>query len=450
MSRMLGLWLLLYFGGLGLAIIHPFFPLIAYLAFYYMPPHLNWWGSPLPDLRYSLTAAAVLGLSVILLRSQLEPLKEEKNPAMRWFTAFGLNSVTVTAWALDAARSWMYTVVLLKLVILYSLVPAAVRTPAQFDWFGTAHVVGASYWGYKAWTNPKRESGRLMAVGGVDTQNDNQAAGHLLTVIPFIALYALTEKRIVRRAVIAVCGAFVINVFILCNSRGATVGLVITAVSAIFLAGAGRRKHLIAAAILGGMTVLYLADAEFVERQQTTTNAQDSSALSRYVIWRAGLEVLKDHPFGGGGRTFHLLSPQYLPREMMEKYDQGTERSPHNTFIQLATDWGVQGFLLFSIFLLFTFRMLHRIRKRAAGDSWYIYRSLAIQSALIGSLTAGFFSSRLYGESTYWMCALAFALYRIQSTELSRVATGTVAEPEGQPVVRIPPSLAAARRGVSA
>jgi hypothetical protein len=35
---------------------------------------------------------------------------------------------------------------------------------------------------------------------------------------------------------------------------------------------------------------------------------------------------------------------------------------------------------------------------------------------------AAFFSNRLLGESIYWMCALAYALHRIQSTELERRA----------------------------
>jgi hypothetical protein len=225
-----------------------------------------------------------------------------------------------------------------------------------------------------------------------------------------------------RRLLVAGCGALIINVFILCNSRGATVGLAMMGLSAILLAGKGRRRYLVVTAAFAAMAVLFLADPEFLERQQTTTNATDSSALSRYVIWSAGLRVIQDYPLGGGGRTFHILSPQYLPREMMARYEEGVERSPHNTFIQLATDWGVQGFLFFSVFLFYTFRMLHRVRKRAEGNTWYVYRSLALQSALIGTLTAGFFSSRLYGESIYWMCALAFALHRLQSTELAGMA----------------------------
>ena len=423
MTKMAMLYIALYFGNLAGALRHPMYPMVAYLTFYYMPPHLNWWGKDLPDLRYSLLASAVLAGSLLLHQGSLENVKREKNPARPWLMAWGANSVVVTAWALNAARSWIYTGFVLKLLVLYALIPAAVRTRTHFDLFATVHVVGASYWGYKAWDNPKREAGRLMEVGGPDSQNDNMAAAHLLTVIPFVALFVLVEKRKVHRALYALCGAFIVNVFILCNSRGATVGLVMGTLVAILVAGKGKRLKLIGTGAAAALAVLMLADPEFITRQQTTINPTDNSAQSRWVFWNAGVEMVKDYPFGGGGRTFHQLAPRYIPQSLEKTGLQ--ERSPHNTYIQLATDWGLQGAAVWFAFVLMTVRMLHTIRKRAPADMWFFYRSLTLQVALAGTLTAGFFSNRLLGESIYWMCALTFALYRIQSTELEATAGDT-------------------------
>lgn len=430
MSKMALIYSVLYLGGLAGTLIHPFYPFVSYLVFYYLPPHLNWWGRELPDLRYSLIASLFMLASILLLNASVEKVKDERNPALAWILAWGANTVVVTAWAIDVARSWFYTVVCLKLVLLYALIPAAIRTPAHFDAFGAIHVAGATYWGYKAWDDPKRKAGRLRDVGGPDTQNDNQAAGHLLTVIPFAILYVVTEKRKLQRALYAVGGAFVINVFILCNSRGATVGMLAGGIAAIFLAGKGRRKKLAGVAILGSAAVLYLADPEFIARQQTTVNATDNSAESRKVMWAAGLQMARDYPFGGGGRTFHILSPQYIPDIVAES--KAGERSPHNTYIQLLTDWGFHGAALYLVFMFMTLRMLHRIRKRMPDNAWYFYRSLTVEVALVGTMTAAFFSSRLYGESIYWMCALAFALHRMQSTELEGLAAETAGSVEAE------------------
>jgi hypothetical protein len=417
-------WVVIYSGGLILSVVHPFYPFVSYLVFYYAPPQLNYWGNPLPDLRYSLTASLAMLASAVFLNSSLERVKSERNAASFWLVLFGLNTIIVTIWALNSTRSWIYTTLVLKLVLLYLLIPAAVRVPAQFDAFGAVHIAGASYWGYKAYTNPHRKAGRLADVGGPDTQNDNQAAGHLNTVIPFVALYMLTEKRKIRRALYAVGGAFVVNTFVLCNSRGATLGLIAGGMAAVLLAGKGRRKKLIGVGILGALGLLFLADPEFIARQQTTAEHADNSAQSRLAMWKGGIEMVKDYPLGGGGRTFHILSPKYIPA-VLDKTD-AEERSPHNTYIQLATDWGLQGTVLFFGFMFMTLVLLHRVRKRAPDNHWYFYRALTVEVAIIGTMTAAFFSNRLYGESIYWMCALAFALYRMQSTELEAART----EPE--------------------
>jgi hypothetical protein len=271
MSPWLALFMTSYFGGLLMALKHPIFPLVAYLTFYYMPPHVNWWGRFLPDLRYSLIAAFVLGLSVILRGRSVEPLKEEKNPALPWLLLMGANTIVVTAWALDQARSWLWTTAFLKLILIYSLIPAAVRGPVYFDTFAAVHVAGATFWGYKAWDDPQRSAGRLEEVGGPDTQNDNLAAAHLLTVMPFAALLVLTGRRKIPRAAAAVASGFIVNVFILCNSRGATLGLIGGGLASVFLAGKGRRKNLVTVGAVGLVALLMLADPELSARRAEPT-----------------------------------------------------------------------------------------------------------------------------------------------------------------------------------
>ncbi len=425
MSKILIVWVLMYFGGLALAVIHPIYPLMSYLTFYYAPPHVNWWGDMLPDLRFSLLASAVILGSVMLKGTGLEALKETKNPALKWLLLFGFWVVVVTVWAEDRVRSWVWTVALLKLILLYVLIPVVVRTPAHFDMFAGAHIGGATYWGYKAWDDPKREAGRLKDVGGPDTQNENAAAAHLLTVLPFVAVYLLSVRNRKMQAVILVCGAFIVNVIVLCNSRGATLGILAMAGAAFALAGKGRRLKLLGVGAAGLIALLALADPEFLSRQQTTTEAQDGSSQGRLMSWKAGLELIRDHPLGTGGRGFHILSPQYIP-EIVESHD-GEERSVHNTYLQLGSEWGVPGLVTWGGFMMSTFLLLRRARQAAADSPWYFYRILAIQLALIGILVAGIFTNRLYGESVYWMCALAFAVHRMHMTANADASAPVVA-----------------------
>ncbi len=423
MSKVLLLWLLTYFGGLALLIVNPIYPFISYLTFYYLPPQKNWWGTHLPEFRWSLLASAAMVAALAINSSKLERLKKVRNPALPWLLLFGANIVLVTLWAVDRARSWLWTVALLKLILLYLLIPAVIRTPAHFDMFATAHITGATYWGWKAWDDPKRRSGRLTDVGGPDTQNENGAAAHLLTVLPFVAVYVLTSRRRWVQAATAVGGAFIVNCLILCNSRGSIVGLLTMVGATIAWAGKGKRLRLIGVAAAGLAALLVLADPEFIARQQTTVQVKDGSSQGRLEAWAASLEFMQDYPLGTGGRGFHILSPKYIPDIVEASRDE--ERSVHNTYLQLAAEWGLQGLAVWGMFIASTLLLIGRARRKAAGQSdfWYFYRLLAVQLGLIGQLVAGVFTNRLYAESVYWMCALGFALYRMYETNVEDQAS---------------------------
>lgn len=421
MGKLTFVWLGLYFGGLLGGLIHPIYPMVSYLVYYFAPPQFHWWGRVIPDLRFSLTASAVVWLSVLLHQHQLEEVKRERNVALPWYVLYAMNTTLVTTWATKRAVSWIYSLIVWKLLILYLMIPTVVRTPPLFDVFARAMVVGGTWWGYKAWENPDRSGGRLaIIIGGPDSKRDNGAAGVLLTVIPFAVLYTLTEKGKSRKLVGAACTAFIVNVFILCNSRGATLGLIAGGVAALVFAGRGRRLKLIGTAIGGVLAVLILADPEFIMRQQTTANPRDGSAQSRLELWAAGLRMIQDYPLGAGGYGYHLLSAQYAPEVLAET--DSDARSAHNTYIQMTAEWGLHGTLLFVCFILSTARMLHAVRRRARGNDWYHYRSLALEVGLVSILTAALFSNHVYTEAIVWLCALSFALYRIQATELAGAA----------------------------
>ena len=58
MSLMALGYLLLYFGGLGAALVrHPMWGLYAYFLAFYVHPPSRWWSAEVPDLRWSYIAA---------------------------------------------------------------------------------------------------------------------------------------------------------------------------------------------------------------------------------------------------------------------------------------------------------------------------------------------------------------------------------------------------------
>jgi hypothetical protein len=162
---------------------------------------------------------------------------------------------------------------------------------------------------------PKREAGRLVDIGSGDSLNDNGAAAHLLTILPFALILLLTEKSDKRvRAVALVATPLIINTIILCNSRGAIVGIVAALFAALLLIRSGYRTRLIGAGVITVVAFLALADQQFLDRQQSTTSYEDDgSAHQRLETWKGGRQLVLDRPFGAGGKGFHLLSPVYIP-----------------------------------------------------------------------------------------------------------------------------------------
>jgi hypothetical protein len=413
-------WLIVYFGGMLGSFFNPLLGLLAYLFEYYLRPRLHWWGVPwLPDWRWNLMIGTVAIVTFLMHRGRLPEMPRLDNPALKWFIAVICSMVVVSTWSVLPETSWQEVSDFGKLLLLYGLIIGNIRSQGMFDAFMGVHIAGAGWWGWQAYMDPRREGGRLMNVGSSDSLNDNLAAAHLLTVLPILCVYALTAKDKRLRLLAMIAAPFIVNTFILCNSRGATVGLAVGMLVALVVAKSGHRIRMFGAAAAVAVLFVSLADQTFIDRQRTITD--EDAGAERLQTWAGARRMLYAYPFGVGGGGFEYLSPIYIA-EVVAAHD-GEPRSVHNTYLLLVTEWGIQTFVLFMGFLGSTMLILNRIRKRAIGfnDECY-YKAVALQVGLISTLTSGIFSNRLSGESIYWLCALAFALHRVQVRDLSAAA----------------------------
>ena len=413
-------WVVLYVSlAAGAVIIHPLAGALGYLLEYYMRPALQWWGDELPDFRYNLIISVVLGLTFLARRSSLKPIVPTRNLAARWMVCLLLVMVGVTfTTAIDQDESVEWVTDWSKMALIFPMLAAGVlRTRQAFNAFVSAHVLGALWWGWEAYRDPKRVAGRLVSIGSGDSLQDNAAAAHLVTTLPFALVYAITEKSPPLRALGIVATPFIINTLILCNSRGSMVGLGVAVVAGIGLIKTGYRLRTVVAGIGMLLAVLLLADEQFIRRQQTTADPQDNSAQGRLVTWRGAWELMKDYPLGTGGRGFHLLSPRYIP-EIVEAHG-GDLRAPHNTYAMVASEWGFAGLVCFVGIYASAFLNLRRVKQASRPDEhgYFYWRAFAMQLALIAFLVAASFTDRLYAEAGYWMVGLSYALLRIQRTE---------------------------------
>jgi hypothetical protein len=409
-------WIAIYASLVVGSFINPVYGVVGYLFEYYLRPALNWWGKPLPDLRWNFTICAVLAATYFMRRSSLPDIGPARKGPAKFLLAMLLVMTLVTPIAaVNRDASWQKTLDYAKLILFHGLVVGTVRTELAFDAVAITHIAGSAWWGWQAFDRPKRAAGRLQNVGSGDTIGDNGTAAHLLTVLPFIVVYALLHKDLRVRGFAMFAAPLVLNTIILCNSRGATIGMVVAAAAMFVLARSGHRLRAVGMAVVVAVALLALADPQFIARQQNTSY-DDGSAQGRLEAWRGSLQLVKDHPLGAGGEGFYELSPQYAAG-LVEQL--GEKRDPHNTFVLVASEWGILGFGLFIGYIVSVFRLLREVRRTALNSMWY-YRSVAVQLGFIGLLVAGCFTDRFYAEAPYWMGAFAVALHRIHRHELAR------------------------------
>jgi hypothetical protein len=403
-------WVLLYITAAVGAWGNPMFGLFGYMLEYFQRPALYWWGKDLPDLRWNFTIGAIATAAYLMRRDSLPPVKRATNVALILLILQAINTSIVTTWAVVPNLSWNWSVQYWKLVVSFLLFSGIVRTPRTLALAIVFQFVGAGYWGWDALDN-RRMAGRLENIGSGDTMNSNKLAAHLLTIVPLTTLFVfLKQARWIRLAAL-ISLPFILNLIVLANSRGATLGLAASVVAAIPLVRRGYRKRIVVGGLLGAAALFFLADPEYIARQQTIVSHEDNSAQTRLHLWAGATAMIVDYPLGAGGRGFQALSPKYIPYLEDSGDDEG--RSSHNTYIQVAVDWGVQGLVLFLALIGYTFVLLHRVRRERITPDWIYFVSLGLQLGLIGTLTAAFFSVRFYGESVYWFCGLSTALYRM-------------------------------------
>jgi len=405
------LWLCAFVVGGIASFSEPIFGLLTYLLDYYAHPPLRWWGQALPNFRWSLITTAILAGALLIKGRWFLGRETMRHAQTKWLLAFLAVAAAVTPLAVSRESTLHFLGSLAKLVLLYLLIVGAIRTPKHYRYVVLAMVLGAFLWGFDSWIDPHMRSGRLERVGGPDCFNDNSAAAHLLTALPFIGIL-FAKGRGWHRMIALGAAPFVMNAIIQCNSRGASVAIAVAAVFAVLLAKGRFRLQVAGLGILASVLAFNLMSQTFIERQITLAQyEEDGSAMGRIESWKGALRLIGDHPLGTGGGGFDILSPVYIP-DVVAAHG-GEERAVHNTYLWVASDWGILGLVCFIGIIVSTLLELHRIR-RDSPDPGIQSDSYAIEVAFIGFLVAAIFINRPYAEIFYWLIALTAALRNIQ------------------------------------
>jgi O-antigen ligase len=340
-------------------------------------------------------------------------------------------SVSTTATLASAGR---YALDALLFVIIFT----AIRTPRQLGWVLIAFVLGAAVAAIHGIVAPTGEeaAGRL----GSDILDPSQLSAVLVSGAALsIAVIVLFRDSPLLRVAAAIIGVFSVVAISLTASRGGVVALSAAMIGAILIGGRWRIPILILVATFGTMTYIYftaVAPSYIRERIISPNVGQEKIQEGRTTLWQVAWRAFEANPAEGvGSGNFSLVSRNYLLEPgVLARTDEIVGDNPkvvHNSYLEVATELGVIGFVLFMVVVLFSLgAMLKSARLfRLIGDNRMQAVALCIAVALIGDLAALFFISDQYSKQLWLLMGLGPVLLAMARTAKQRADSGQTAEP---------------------
>jgi O-antigen ligase len=317
-----------------------------------------------------------------------------------------------------------------KVIIIFSLMLNTVTTRERFTQLVSVVVLGTSYIGMRAVADYARgvnvyEDGRVGgAVGGL-FGNPNDMALNLVTFLPLAVALALIRGRPLLRAFALLGVPAMAAAIVFTKSRGGTIGLV--AMLLVLLYQIWRIRPRVAALIvLLCVAALPMLPASFTYRMSSIYNAEEDPTGSREArrrLLREGYEAFLANPMVGlGAGQFS----NYQPQRRDEPW-----RETHNSVLQVASELGIFGLLLFVVLVVSGFaavlratRALRRTRHPPPNGTRARRELQLFGAALVASLTGWFAAAMFASVAYYWTFYLVLGLATTFSEITVRDARG--------------------------
>jgi putative inorganic carbon (HCO3(-)) transporter len=333
-----------------------------------------------------------------------------------------------------------------KVIVAFVLIINTLTTRARFERFVNVVVVSCSYVGVRAVLDYGMglnlvEDGRVQGAGGL-FGNPNDMALNLVAFLPLAIIFVLGRAKPLLRSVLVIGAPAMLAAIIFSKSRGGTLGLV--GMLVVLLFHLRRVRPSVAVAVIAlSLVTIPLLPASFTERMSSIIHPEEDPTGSREArkrLLREAWHAYLDYPvLGLGAGQFH----NYNPGEREE-----TWREAHNAWLQVASELGTGGVLIFGVIVGSGFvagvqasRALRRARKdrnrkRHSQDAarWIAQHeplelyAAAVLASLAGWLIAAMFASVAYYWTLYLVLSLAITLREIALRELA--STGKVPRTE--------------------
>ncbi|MFA5904044.1 MAG: O-antigen ligase family protein [Desulfobacula sp.] len=411
---------LFFISAIG-ALFLPHLGVYGYLADYCIGPSGQWWEAPFSGLglRYSFTLALATILGFALQRHKLRfgyAILQGQEILMLLFVvivwvSFFTGSSTIARYSTVGHPTINFT----KVVIFVFLMTQIITDRNKLNGLLWVFVWCALVLGLQAWGLPRKSFvlGRLEGIGGADFAEANFLAAFMAAMLPIIGIQLLRSKKWMHSLLCLSAAAFTANTVVLCRSRGAFVGIFMGCMTAMLMAPKRHRKKIAVGLILGVLGGIYVTDQQFIERLATIIVSEeeerDESAGGRLLLWKAGLQMVVDHPMGIGIGNWYQTIGRYIP-----DYEG---KDSHNTFVKCVAELGVHGFFIFALIIFFALNEARKIGKSSGRlppeiENDFILLAFGLCISIVIILTCGLTITMIYTETIWILLMLPVCLRR--------------------------------------
>lgn len=413
-------FLILFLIGSCLAFVrHPIYGLLTYVATYYLSPPMRWWGVSLPDLRWSLVAALVTLIAVLVQRN-----KTSANiPLLRHGVMVGLALFLAwialgSLWALDPAAHMELLFLWAKYVLLAALIYRCIDSERHLQLFMWAQFAGCAYLGWIAYTTSA--GGRFEGFGSPDIDEANSGALVMVTgVLVGSSLFQLSKLR--GRLMLLAGLPLIVNALVLTISRS---GFLALGSGGILYNLFTPRKARLRVALLSALALimfLLLTNQQYWERISSLEVAGQQiegvdTGAGRVDLVHAQWRMFAQYPFGCGHRCTAVLSRQFLPDSELTGTGASRARSSHSTPMTMLVEHGIPGILLYILLILWLFRRTLTLSRSVRGGQGLMPTLVPAVAGIMGAMLIGdLFVDYLILEVRVWFIAIVMVMLNLSA-----------------------------------
>jgi len=250
----------------------------------------------------------------------------------------------------------------------------------------------------------------------------NDFATLVLTAMPLGLYFVLAKRRPVVRAAALAGLALLAVCLIRSGSRGGFLAFLVVAAFVLMRVTTIPARSRLAGLVLILAVLSATASDQYWAQMQTIVRPKHDYNLTseegRLKVWNRGFDYMSAHPvFGVGANNFPVAEGTISPLARLQERGIGVRwGAAHNSYVQVAAELGIPGFVLFVALLWTAFASLRRVASRRRGGSTraptdeFSRLAQTLMAALIGFAVGAFFLSLAYTDMLYTLVAMTMGL----------------------------------------